>query len=221
MLVSPGIILNKTGSFQSTIKFQGPDLYSSTNEELNAVSVQVNNALKRPGSGWSFFVEAQRREVNHYPVCIWPNKASELIDKEREALFKSSDKQFESTYYITFSYMPPSERVKNLSNRFLSDTTEKINYQVYVEHFQKEMAKITDILSRIFIFAENLNDDQTLSYLHSCISTKNHDVKCPEVPIFLDYILTDQIFQGGLNPKLGDSHLKIISISGFPQESYP
>ncbi|CAN2042417.1 hypothetical protein GMMP15_810003 [Candidatus Magnetomoraceae bacterium gMMP-15] len=115
--------------------FQGPDLYSSTDEELNAVSVQVN-----------------------------------------------------------------SDRVKNLYSKFLSNATEKINYEVYVEHFQKEVKKITDILSRIFIFAENLNDDQTLSYLHSCISTKNHDVKCPE---------------------LGDSHLKIISISGFPQESYP
>jgi len=45
LLIAPGVVLNKTGSFQSTIQFNGPDLYSSTEEELDAVAAQVNNAL--------------------------------------------------------------------------------------------------------------------------------------------------------------------------------
>ena len=34
-LVAPGVVLNKMGSFQSTIQFRGPDLFSSTEEELD------------------------------------------------------------------------------------------------------------------------------------------------------------------------------------------
>jgi type IV secretion system protein VirB4 len=59
--VAPGVLLNKPGSFQATIQFCGPDLRSSTEEELDAVTAQVNNALMRLGSGWAYFIEAQRR----------------------------------------------------------------------------------------------------------------------------------------------------------------
>jgi type IV secretion system protein VirB4 len=40
------------------MQFSGPDLRSSTEEELDAVSAQVNNALMRLGSGWAYFIEA-------------------------------------------------------------------------------------------------------------------------------------------------------------------
>ena len=62
-LVAPGIILNKDGSFQRTARFRGPDLESSTEAELMAVSARLNNALRRLGSGWALFVEADRRPL--------------------------------------------------------------------------------------------------------------------------------------------------------------
>jgi len=49
-LVAPGIVLNKDGSFQTTFRYRGPDLESSTPEELVAVTARVNNVLRRFGS---------------------------------------------------------------------------------------------------------------------------------------------------------------------------
>ena len=57
---APGVILNKDGSLQRTARFSGPDLDSATPSELVAVSSRINNALRRLGSGWALFVEAQR-----------------------------------------------------------------------------------------------------------------------------------------------------------------
>src|SRR5690606_14865733 len=66
-LVGPGIVLNKDGSFQRTAKFPGPDLDSAVAAELVAVAGRINNAVRRLGSGWSIFVEAQRSEAATYP----------------------------------------------------------------------------------------------------------------------------------------------------------
>src|SRR3546814_4784665 len=60
-LVAPGIVLNKDGSFQRTARFRGPDLDSATQGELIATSARLNNALRRMGSGWALFIEAERR----------------------------------------------------------------------------------------------------------------------------------------------------------------
>ena len=57
-LVAPGVVLNKDGSFQRTVRFRGPDLDSATQGELIATSARLNNALRRLGSGWALFVEA-------------------------------------------------------------------------------------------------------------------------------------------------------------------
>ena len=59
-LVAPGVILNKDGSFQRSARFRGPDLESSTESELMAVTARVNNVLRRFGSGWALYFDAER-----------------------------------------------------------------------------------------------------------------------------------------------------------------
>lgn len=59
-LVEKGVVLNKDGSFQRTARIRGPDLDSATPAELVGVTGRLNNALRRLGSGWAVFVEAQR-----------------------------------------------------------------------------------------------------------------------------------------------------------------
>ncbi|HET6971764.1 MAG TPA: conjugal transfer protein TrbE, partial [Phenylobacterium sp.] len=60
-LVAPGVVLNKDGSFLTAMAFRGPDLESSTEDELMAVRAQLNNVLRRLGSGWCLHVQARRR----------------------------------------------------------------------------------------------------------------------------------------------------------------
>src|SRR5688500_2564702 len=109
-LVAPGIVLNKDGSFQRTARFRGPDLESATPAELVATSARVNNVLKRFGSGWALFLEAERVESLGYPCASFPDAASWLVDAERGAAFEGERAHFESHCFLTFVWMPPADR---------------------------------------------------------------------------------------------------------------
>ena len=56
--VTPGVVLNKDGSLQATLKYRGPDLESVTEEILAINSSHLNNVLRRFGSSYSLFFEA-------------------------------------------------------------------------------------------------------------------------------------------------------------------
>ena len=109
-LVDQGIVLNKDGSFQRTAQFRGPDLDSAVPAELVGVAGRLNNALRRLGSGWAVFVEAQRHPANKYPEGHFPDVASALVDLERRAQFEEEGAHYESSYFLTFLYLPPAGR---------------------------------------------------------------------------------------------------------------
>ncbi|MDP3459002.1 MAG: conjugal transfer protein TrbE, partial [Hyphomonas sp.] len=100
-LVAPGIVLNKDGSFQTTFRYRGPDLDSSTEAELVAVSARVNNVLRRFGSGWALFFEAVRQDAVDYAESAFSNAAAWLLDQERSAAASEASARFESAYYLT------------------------------------------------------------------------------------------------------------------------
>ena len=74
-----------------------------------------------------------------------------------------------------------------------------------------------DLLSGFMPEIAPLDDGETLTYLHGTISTKRHPVAVPETPMYLDGVLVDTPFTGGLEPMLGDEHLRTLTILGFPE----
>src|SRR6476660_10655739 len=103
-LVDEGVVLNKDGSFQRTARFRGPDLDSAVPAELVAVAGRLNNALRRLGSGWALFVEAQRHAAGAYPPNTFPDVASALVDAERRDQFEEDGAHYESRYFLTLFY---------------------------------------------------------------------------------------------------------------------
>lgn len=93
------------------------------------------------------------------------------------------------------------------------------------ERIIRLVADRTDRLLRLFegFFPEVqwLDDGETLSYLHSCISTRMHDVRVPETPMHLDALLADEPLTGGLEPRLGSAHLRTLTVIGFPSATFP
>ncbi len=84
-LVAPGIVLNKDGAFQRTMRFRGADLDAATASALAGAAHRLNNALRRFGSGWCLHVEARRHPEPGYPDAVWPNALAWLIDEEYAA----------------------------------------------------------------------------------------------------------------------------------------
>ncbi len=225
-LVSPETVLNKDGSFQATIRYRGPDLDSSTQSELISNSAAINNILRRFGNGWAVYAEASRYTSNIYPVSEFPNKVSELIDNKRKEKFQC-EPHYNSSYYLTLCFLPPMEKTNKMTSYFLnskaedSSSSNSFNYTNILENFISEIHRIADLLTRLFPEVELLENDNLLSYLHSTVSSDAHYVKTPSEPMYLDAILADSEFLGGFSPKLGDKHLAIIGLLGFPSATQP
>ncbi|KRW94143.1 conjugal transfer protein TrbE [Paracoccus sp. PXZ] len=221
-LVGEGVVLNKDGSFQRTAKFRGPDLDSAVAAELVAVAGRLNNAFRRLGSGWAIFVEAQRSEAATYPVSTFPDAASALVDAERKADFEEEGSHFVSGYFLTLLWLPPAEdAARSESWLYEGRETSGVNPWEQVRGFVDRTDRVLALLDGFMPDCHWLDDAATLTYLHSTISTNRHRVRVPEVPVYLDALLPDQPLAGGLEPRLGNHHLRVLTITGFPGATTP
>jgi len=223
-LVAPGIVLNKDGSYQRTFRYRGPDLDSATEAELVSVSARLNNILKRFGDGWALFFEAVRVPAGRYPGGRFADAASWLVDEERRNAFAAEGAHHESRYYLTLLYLPPPERTRRAEQLFYErPNDDRFDAQTFAHltWFETETGRAFEMLSALLPEVEVLDDEGTLAYLHGTISRKHHPVAVPAIPTHLDAVLCDTPLVGGTHPKLGDAHLRILTVLGFPNTTSP
>lgn len=221
-LVAPGVVLNKDGSFQRTARFRGPDLDSATQGELVATAARLNNALRRLGSGWALFVEAERRPAAGYPHSQFPEALSWLVDEERRAAFEQAGSHYESGYHLTLVYLPPEESRARAAKLLYENTpTAGVDWRERLAAFIAETGRVFDLLDGVMPEIAWLDDGETLTYLHATISTRRYPLAVPEVPFHLDALLADVPLAGGLAPRLGDQHLRVVTVRGFPTSTWP
>jgi type IV secretion system protein VirB4 len=222
-LIAPGVVLNKDGSFMRVARFRGPDLESATEAELVSACARANNVLRRFGTGWALHFEAERREALGYPASAFPDAASWLVDEERRAGFESAAAHFESHYHLTLTYMPPADQADTAGRALVerSDDVKGRDWRQALTAFIAETDRALDLMSGFMPDVRALDDGETLTFLHGTISARRHDVAVPDTPMYLDAVLADTPLTGGLEPKLGDQHLRTLTILGFPNVSRP
>ena len=214
-LVAEGVVLNKDGSLQRTARFRGPDLDSATPAELVGTTARLNNALRRLGSGWAIFVEASRNAAQHYPHSEFPDPVSALVEAERKAQFEEKGAHFESAYYLTLLFLPPAEETARAEAWLYEGRGRNggIDAHEVLKGFTDRTDRVLQLIEGFMPEAAWLSDAETLTYLHSCISTRRHRVRVPEIPMYLDAILVDEPLTGGLEPRLGKAHLRTLTFA--------
>lgn len=244
MLVAPGIVLNKDGSFQATARFRGPDVRSSTPEELVAFTARTNNVFRRLGHGWAVYIEADRREITDYPDGAFEDDLSRLIDSERAAQFEQAGAQFETVHHLTLQWTPPPDAHAKASAFFfeidqkkaISSPPRRRDKQTRVANktaldrrvarealdtFQRSVAQAFGMFEGVVAEFHRLSDDETLSYLKRQVSPRATNVRAPAGAAFLDGVLCDAPLVGGTAPMLGNKYLRVLTIKGFPPFTHP
>ncbi|MFN0190543.1 MAG: conjugal transfer protein TrbE [Aestuariivirga sp.] len=225
-LVGPGIVLNKDGSFLRLARYRGPDLESATEAELVGVIARINNVLKRFGSGWALFFEARRRPSTDYPMSDFPDPVSLLVDEERRVAFEADAVHFETDHVLAFCWLPPAETQAKAGSYLIerADTTSAASDArgfEWRDHFVIETDRALDLLGSILPEARFLDDGETLTHLHRTISLKDHPIAVPAIPAYLDALLADTPFTGGMKPMLGNHHLRTVTVLGLPPTTTP
>jgi len=244
MLVAPGIVLNKDGSFQATARFRGPDVRSSTPEELVAFTARANNVFRRLGHGWVVYIEADRREITDYPDGAFEDDLSRLIDSERAAQFEQAGAQFETVHHLTLQWTPPPDAHAKASAFFFEIDQKKqtaapprgrtrqtraadknaLDRRVAreaLETFQRSVTQAFGMFEGVVAEFHALSDDETLSYLKRQVSPRATSLRAPGGAAFLDGMLCDAPLVGGTAPMLGNKHLRVLTIKGFPPFTHP
>jgi type IV secretion/conjugal transfer VirB4 family ATPase len=225
-LVGPGVVLNKDGSLQRTLAFRGPDLDSSTPHELLAARARANNVLRRLGSGWCVHAEASRRAAPVYAASDFPCPVATLVEHERRAAFDGEGQHFESRCYLTLTYLPPPETAARLGDLLIERPGAGTGdsgaaYRIHYDQFLAQTDGVASLLATFMPEVHALDDAQTLTYLHACVSDRPLDVAVPPVPFYLDEMLTDRPLTGGLSPRLGEQFLKTVSIRAYVDRTLP
>ena len=221
-LVAKGVVLNKDGSLQRTARFRGPDLDSATPSELVAATARLNNALRRLGSGWALFIEARRDRAEGYPEGLFPDAASALVDLERREQFAEAGSHFESRYFLTFVWRPPAEDAARVEGMMIEGRARRgVDAWEQAKGFIQRADRVLQLVETFMPQAAWLDDQETLSFLHGAVTDTRQSVRVPETPMHLDVLLATQPLSGGLEPRLGDQYLRVLTIVGFPSATFP
>ena len=224
-LVAPGIVLNKDGAFQRTLLFRGPDLDSASLAELMGMSSRLANALRRFGSGWCLHAEARRRPAPGYPDAVFAQGLAWLIDEERRVLFETAGARFETDYFLTLTFLPPPEKQARLESLLFeggAPNAPAADYRALLARFAEETGQFRMALAALMPEARWLDDAETLGFLHDAVSDRRLTrLSVPPTPFHLDALLTDTPLVGGLAPKLGSHHLRILSVRSYVSASEP
>jgi type IV secretion system protein TrbE len=243
-MAAPGVILHKqTHALQRSYLMRGPDLTSEVQEVMGSLMLQANNVFKRLRGQWTVHCEAQRVRVRQYPFGRYGPPAARLIDRHRGRAILADPGTFETHYYLTLTWQPPHPLKSIGGNFFLSGRAGQSTPQVSLREFINQADYLVYLLRGMLAVGrplatrvvtlptgETVVEDETLTYLHNCVSDRWHPVAMPALPIDIDIMLCDRPWHGGWYPYFGTpplvpgapddrTHIRVCSIHGYPPRS--
>ncbi|APO69867.1 conjugal transfer protein TrbE 1 (plasmid) [Rhizobium gallicum] len=237
-LVDDGIMLLKDGSLMAGWYFAGPDSESSTDAERNEVSRQINAILSRLGSGWMIQIEAARVPTIDYPAeadCYFPDAVTRAIDAERRAHFGRERGHFESRHALILTWRPPEPRRSGLTRYIYADAgSRSATYaDSALDSFRTSIREVEQYLANVVTIRRMRTEetqerggfrlaryDELFQFIRFCVTGENHPVRLPEIPMYLDWLVTAEL-QHGLTPTVENRFLGVVAIDGLPAESWP
>jgi type IV secretion system protein TrbE len=230
-LVADGIVLSKDGSLLAGWYYRGLDMESSSPAELEAMTARLNSILSRFGNGWMLQVDSIRHSLAGYAKQgYFPDRTTATIDSERREQYLKEGNHFSTKYAIILTYVPPLK-----SDGFLAGISGESSKGrgSYITLFEEQCNDFERSLTSIFgkhierMRRIRVSDsvpyyqDRLLSYLHYCVTGITQPIALPTIPMFLDNLIGGDDFIAGMEPQIGERHIRAITIDGFPAESYP
>jgi type IV secretion system protein VirB4 len=102
-----------------------------------------------------------------------------LVDAERRAQFEEAGAHYESSYFLTFLYLPPEEGAAQAERLLYEgrDRTVGADAREVLRGFIDQTSRVLGLLEGFMPECAWLDDQATLTYLHSTISTKRSKLR--------------------------------------------
>ncbi len=216
-----GIGITKDGLLVRTFHFTVRDLSFATDAEILSVFQNLNNSFRFFSEGhWWIYIDAFRSKTPLEYSLFRPDAPRAAV--EFDELHKQALGEFFLTdYFITFCYNAYSE--KGLSKIVFADGQKQKDdgLSAATKEFIYTTDDVFNMHTNVFKTIKKLNNDETMTFYHRCVSPKYHPVKAPENQFFLDYYLSDARFEPDTITRLDDTYVKTIAIHDFPETTRP
>ena len=235
-LIDDGILLQQDGSLLAGWSYRGPDMMSAAASEMDALSARLNHVL-RLGSGWMVQCDAIRSCAPGYPEQgAFSDPVTRVIDDERRQQFMDEGAHFESEYFLTLTYLPPPEMEERAKGWLFEGRGAHSGNKTAAQHldrFRQKVDMFENVFGQLFqterLARTSVADDcggrhvhdRLLRYFRQSISGLDHPFALPEIPCYLNDLLACEDFYGGMEPRIGRKHVRIIALDGFPRMSSP
>ncbi|MBN2722013.1 MAG: conjugal transfer protein TrbE, partial [Campylobacterales bacterium] len=238
-LVDDGVVINKDGSLSAAFQYQAPDVFSATEIERDTTAREINQLLNKLDGGWSIQLDSINTPLNSYTSnneSYFVDKVCKMIDEERRYFFLNSKNLYTSNTYITLTYLPPLRSKSKIADMMFDDTTSNKTQNSIgdkiLKYFNEKLNEFEALAKLSFLEIKRLKQekimnqdgsytyhDKLLSFLNACIVDKNNPIVYPSANMYIDTLLAYDFFTG-VTPKIDNKFIQIITIEGYPLESY-
>lgn len=236
-LITPDTVLCKDGSLLAAWEIRGMDTESSTDADLEGISMKASQAFKMLGGGWMLQVDAIRMPAASYPSPeerYFTSRIARLIDDTRRQTFQQGF--FSTTTVLSVTWKPSAVDAKLKKLTGMQQSANLLEQSL--ESFKKTLSLFEDALSSISSSNGGITMDRLrsevitehgqqvtlsplLSFIQTCLTGDEFLPVVPHTPMYLDAILGGQHLVGGLEPRIGKKHIAVIALDGLPSESWP
>ena len=236
-MIAPEVMGLKDGGFLAGFWITGPDLESSTVQELEHLSAMMARAVNQLDVRWCIHFEFFRRESKNYPGGTFHETTTKLIDMERFAQFQQEEGHFESVQAMFVTYVPPvfekSVAAQKMKKIVLGSEHESEEHVVekQLERFEEVLRGLKDSLSLIvdiqrMKFCPDEGPDpysgtsELLEAVNACVNGRWHPTRLPAFPYYLDCFLAKDCINGRLL-EYDHEYVQCVSLVNYPSGTFP
>lgn len=232
-----GVVRLKGNGYLRSYAFRGPDLATSSWDELVARSERLGSLLRKLDDQWGVHVDSFRVGAREYPEDgYWPDRLTFLLDQDRRVRYKAEGEHFETRHVVTFSYYPRRKRANRIGQWLQNSPKLEAGSDEGAEEFFLSLTdEIASAARSVFLtFAplgaiETVNSlgrpvvfDETLSFLSLCVRGRAHPIALiDDAPMYLDGIIGADDVRTGWDIRVGNKFVAVLVVEGYPGYSYP
>lgn len=197
-----GFILMRNGTILTTYRMEGIDVTTATSEQLEGLSQNLNDWLKKLGEGWAIYVTNRRsRTARPEMGGTFSSASTALFDQLRKDQYQKSNDYYSSDLYLSVAFKPRA----------------KVGSKKSVDEFKKRLFDIEDYIEDLLGLTQ-LDKKEHLSFLYDCINFEGRSIT--DKNHFISPVLASKGLITGRTPKIGDYYFSCFSIIGFPDFTY-
>jgi len=221
LFVAPGVLRNCDGALTTAFRYRGPDLWSATPAELEALAQLVARFLDRLGGGWLLHWDAARLPAPGYPVRgAFTDPFTFAVDRERRAAYEVSGQRYVSRFHLTLTWRPLDAALGTVREHLADRGRLRRQEDELLARFLHETTELERLLAS-GIDLERLGSPELVEYLHGFLNFTTQPIAVPEYPVSLEPLLISSDFELGREIRVGDKRVVILRVGNYPAAVRP